>query len=304
MAVAVLGFALSACADDGSTAASDKLKVAATTSFVADWVQQVGGDRVESSSLVPLGADPHTHQPGAGDVSRLADANLIFKIGLNFESSNLDRLLENTVSDKSNLVALGESSQPVPFEETHKEGEEEEHGEFDPHFWFDPLRARDAVNKIAAILSQVDPAGAAIYSQNASRYIQQLDDLHTWIGEQVGQVPEERRFLLTSHESLSYFADRYGFRIIGAIVPSLATDQEPSAQDITALIEAIKEHRAPAVFAESTLSDRLAQSIARDADVAVVTKLYTESLGPSGSGADTYINMMRFNVQAMVDALK
>lgn len=314
------GLALSACGDNGSARASDKLKIVTTASFIDDWVREVGGERVDSFSLIPLGADPHTYQPGAGDVSRLADANIVFKLGLTFESSNFDRLLDNTVTDKTNLVALGESVQPIPFEETHEEhvdeeeaehdeeeeeGEhEEEHGKFDPHFWFDPLKVKDAVSKIADTLSQADSDGAAVYSRNAGRYIQQLDELHEWIRQQVAQIPVERRLLITSHESLGYFAHRYEFEVAGAIIPSLSTEQEPSAQAIAHLVEEIKEHNARAIFAESTLSDRLAQNIARDAGVKVVTKLYTESLGPSGSGADTYISMMRYNVQAIVHALK
>jgi zinc/manganese transport system substrate-binding protein len=311
IAIAAAGLALSACGDDGPAGASIKIRTVSTTTYIDDWVREVGGDRVESFSLIPLGADPHTYQPGAGDISRIADASLVFKLGLTFESENFDRLLKNTVSDESKLVALGESAQPIPFEEIHEEheegeeeGREEEHGEFDPHFWFDPIRVRDAIRQIEARLSQTDPDNAAIYAQNAGRYIQELDELHQWILEQVAEIPGERRLLLTTHEVLGYFAHRYDFEVIGAVIPSTTTEQEPSAQDIARLVEEIREHNAPSIFSEITLSDRLAQSIARDAGATVVTTLHTESLGPSGSGADTYINMMRYNVQAIVDALK
>ena len=177
------------------------------------------------------------------------------------------------------------------------------HGAFDPHFWFDPLRVKIAVNEIAARLAVIDPDNADVYFQNALEYGEQLDELHAWIQVQVSAVEPERRLLVTSHDSLSYFAELYGFEVVGLVIPSLSTHVEPSAEHIAALVDVIREHDVPAVFGETTVSDRLAQAVARETGAEVV-QLYSGSLGPAGSGADTYLGMVRSNVERIVDALK
>ncbi len=177
------------------------------------------------------------------------------------------------------------------------------HGAFDPHFWFDPIRVKTAVNEIAARLAVIDPDNADVYFQNALEYGEKLDELHAWIQTQVSAVEPERRLLVTSHDSLSYFAELYGFEVVGLVIPSLSTHVEPSAEHIAGLVEVIRKHDVPAVFGETTVSDRLAQAVARETGAEVV-QLYSGSLGPAGSGADTYLGMVRSNVERIVDALK
>ena len=139
--------------------------------------------------------------------------------------------------------------------------------------------------------------------QSASEYGQKLDELHAWTQEQVSAVAPERRLLVTSHDSLSYFAELYGFEIVGLVIPSLATHVEPSAEHIAGLVEVIQEHNVPALFGETTVSDKLAQAVARETGARVV-QLYSGSLGEEGSGADTYLGMVRTNVERIVEALK
>ncbi len=177
------------------------------------------------------------------------------------------------------------------------------HGTYDPHFWFDPIRVKIAVNEIAARLSAIDPENADYYSQNASDYGKQLDELHAWTLEQVSAVAPERRLLVTSHDAFSYFAEAYGFEIVGLVIPSLAPDVEPSAEHIAGLVEVIEEHGVPALFGETTVSDKLAQAVARETGASLV-QLYSGSLGAEGSGADTYLTMVRANVERIVGALK
>ena len=160
-----------------------------------------------------------------------------------------------------------------------------------------------AVNEIAARLSAVDPGSASSYSQNASEYEGELDELHAWTQEQVSAVAPERRLLVTSHDSLGYFAELYGFKVVGLVIPSLATHVEPSAEHIEELVEVIREHGVPAVFGETTVSDRLARAVAGETGSGLV-QLYSGSLGTEGSGADTYIGMVRTNVERIVEALK
>ena len=189
-------------------------------------------------------------------------------------------------------------------EDEHGHGHDEhDHGPLDPHFWFDPMRVKVAVNEIAARLSAIDPDNASVYSQNASAYGEQLDELHAWIQEQVSAVAPERRLLVTSHDSFSYFAEVYGFEIVGLVIPSLATHVEPSAEHIAELVDVVREHDLPALFGETTVSERLAQTIATETG-AQLFRLYSGSLGPEGSGADTYLGMMRTNVERIVEALR
>ena len=176
------------------------------------------------------------------------------------------------------------------------------HGLEDPHFWFDPLRVKLVVNDIAARLSVIDPDRGDAYSANASAYNARLDELHSWTEEQVGAVPEDRRLLVTSHNSYGYFANLYGFEVVGVVL-SVTTDVELSAGDLADLVHEVKEYNVPVVFGETTVSERLAKAVASESGVELV-RLYSGSLGPEGSGAATYVEMVRTNVERIVEALK
>jgi len=178
-----------------------------------------------------------------------------------------------------------------------------DHGPLDPHFWFDPVRVKLAVNEMAYQLAIHDPANASVYDANATSYGEQLDELHAWIQEQVAMVPPERRLLVTSHDTFAYLAEAYGFEVVGLVIPSLAPDVEPSAEHLAELIDVVEEHDLPAVFGETTVSERLAQTIARETGAELV-QLYADSMGGPGSGADTYLGMVRTNIERIVEALK
>ncbi len=301
--------AIAACSDEGdastTTDSEEPLQVVTTTNIVADWARNVGGDRIAVMSLLPAGSDPHTYQPGARDVARIADSNLVLTIGLNLEDNWLQNLIENASVDESRIVILGDTINPIAFEESgapQEEEEGEEHGPYDPHFWFDPNRVANAVTTIAEHLADIDPAGAKTYRVNAAAYATQLDELHTWTLERMGAVPANKRVLVTSHDSLSYFAVVYGFEVIGTVIVGGGTDIEPSAEHVGELAEIVKEHGVPAVFGESTVTERIARTIAEETGAQFVP-LYSGSLGPEGSGAETHIGMVRTNVNLIIDAL-
>ena len=190
-------------------------------------------------------------------------------------------------------------------EHGHEEAghDDHDHGPLDPHFWFDPIRVKLAVNEIAYRLAIQDPDNASVYDANATSYGAQLDELHVWIQEQVAMVPPERRLLVTSHDTFAYMAEAYGFEIVGLVIPSLSPDVEPSAEHLAELIDVVRENNVPAVFGETTVSDKLAQTIARETGAELV-QLYSGSMGGPGSGADTYLGMVRANVERIVEALK
>ena len=394
---------------------AEPIEVVTTTNIVADWTQMIAGDRANVLSLLPAGADPHAYQPGAKDVAAIADAHLVFAIGLGLEEAWLHELLENAARDEDAIVELAEVIEPIEFGETHaeeveileeishvvheveegeisaeegleeleeaieafeareeeeededhhgeededededhEEGEEEEedhgeegemhlpemvmeliaqvragqldaeeaieeiehlteegeeeheghgHGQYDPHFWFDPLRVKVVVNDIAARLSVLDPDGRDMYAANAAAYGAQLDELHAWIQEQVAEIPDENKLLVTSHESLGYFAVVYDFEVVGVIL-STTTEVEPSPADMAELAHEIEEAGISVIFGETTVSERLAEAIAAESGAEVV-RLYSGSLGDEGSGAETYLDMVRLNVERIVDALK
>ena len=290
--------------------ATETLKVVSTGNIVADWVRAVGQDRVDVFSLLPPNADPHAFQPGARDISRVADASLVLSVGLSLEAIWLNDLLENAVRDPDAIVALGETVDPIGFAaifDEHAAGqgehEGEERGPLDPHFWFDPLRVKQAVSNIAAQLSTLDPAGRTFYQESAAAYNRQLDELDAWIRGEVAKLPQERRLLVTSHDSFRYFAQRYDFEIVGAIMP-VTTESEPTAQELSELIETIEREGVLAVFAEKSHSKRLGQRIAEETGAALIGGLYTGSLGEPGGEAGTYLDLMRYNVRTIVEALQ
>ena len=312
----------------------DTLSVVTTSNIVADWVQAIGQDRVEVFPLLPVNADPHTFQPGARDVAQVADADLVFSVGLALEGGWLDNLVHNAAGDPGKIVPLGDAVDPTEFveifeehadepggaehkgaEDSHEdshdgpegehEGEDEDHGHgaLDPHFWFDPLRVKQAVDTIAAQLAAADPAGRAFYQDNAAAYNRELDALHAWIQQEVAKLPKERRLLVTSHDTLQYFAQRYGFRVVGAIMP-VTTDAEPTGQALAELIETIEHAGVPAVFAEKSHSAQLSRRVSEETGATLIGGLYTGSLGAPGGDAGTYLDLMRYNVNTIVGALQ
>jgi manganese/iron transport system substrate-binding protein len=179
-----------------------------------------------------------------------------------------------------------------------------QHHEGDPHFWLDPVNVIKYTENIRAGLSQADPGGAATYARNADAYIAKLKELDAWISEQVRQIPAERRLLVTNHESFGYFADRYGFKVVGTVIPSVSTGASPSAHQLARLTDHIKATGAPAIFLETGASPQLAQQLAQEVGIKAVTELYTHSTTEASGPAPTYIDMMKYNVMAIVDNLK
>ncbi|MGC8780236.1 MAG: metal ABC transporter substrate-binding protein [Anaerolineae bacterium] len=297
---------------------SATLKVLAVETFLADMAQNVAGDRLKVDSLIPIGVDPHGFEPTPQDVARIAESQVLIVNGAGFETW-LDRVLANAGGRQVVVVASTGLAmrEPGEGEMAHEhageatgggtpppEQEHAHHHEGDPHFWLDPVAAIKYVENIRDGLSAADPAGRETYAANAAAYIARLQELDDWIKAQVAIIPPERRLLVTNHESFGYFADRYGFTIVGTVIPSVSTGASPSAQEMAALVEHIKEAGAPAIFLETGSNPQLARQIAQEAGVKVVTELFTHSITDASGPAPNYIAMMRYNVQAIVEALK
>ena len=292
----------------------EKLQVIATTSIVADVVQNVGRDLIDLTTLMPLGTDPHAFEPTPKDAAAVADAHVVFVNGAGLEVF-LDDLLESA-GEGATVVAVSygvelrqfEGGQAQAHEPEEHEGEQEadEHGHdssFDPHTWFDPNNVMVWTQNIAHTLSALDPDNAEAYAANASTYEAELRALDAWIHEQLAQVPEGNRQLVTDHTALSYFAHRYGFEQIGAVFPGYSTLAEPSAQDLAKLEDTIRAFDIEAVFVGLTINPDLAERVADDTGTQVVF-LYIGSLSEPGGPADGYISFMRYNVVAITEALR
>jgi ABC-type Zn uptake system ZnuABC Zn-binding protein ZnuA len=169
--------------------------------------------------------------------------------------------------------------------------------------WLDPNLVMTYVENIREGLTHYDPAGAAVYQANADAYINQLQELDGWIKTQVEQIPSEKRLLVTNHEALGYFAERYGFEVVGSVIPSFSSNASPSAQQMAGLVDQIKALGASSVFLDTADNDMLARQIAQETGVTVVSDLHLESL-TDGAPAGTYIDMMKYDVSKIVDALK
>jgi ABC-type Zn uptake system ZnuABC Zn-binding protein ZnuA len=275
---------------------SSSLRVLAVETFLGDIAQNVAGDRAKVDSLIPAGLDPHSFEPTPQDVVRIANSRVLIVNGFGLEEW-LTTVLDNAGGTRLVITATSGlvGRTPHPGEPV---------GATDPHFWLDPTKVLTYVENIRAGLSQADPDGAAIYARNATAYEKKLKDLDLWVKTQVNQIPPEKRLLVTNHESFGYYADHYGFQIVGTIIPSVSPDASPSAQQLSQLIGQIKKTGAPAIFLETGSNPQLAQQIAQETKVKVITEFYTHSITPANGPAPTYLDMIRFDTIAIVQALK
>ncbi|NLE75264.1 MAG: zinc ABC transporter substrate-binding protein [Chloroflexi bacterium] len=310
--LALLALLAGACQGNRSPATPGEgaaLSVVATTNIVADVVGRVGGHQIRLTALLGVGVDPHTYQPAPADAAAVHDAQVVFANGAGLEEF-LEPLLKNAggqavvvhLSDGLMLRQMHEEDEHDAHDEAEGDEEGHQHEGGDPHVWFDVQNVIVWVQAVQGALSQLDPAYSAAYQANAQAYIAELEALDAWIVEQVAQVPPGRRTLVTNHPAFGYFADRYGFRQVGAVYP-INPGAEPSAQDIARLQGEIRQYGVPAIFSENTVNPKMAQQVAKDTGVRLAP-LYSGSLGGPDSGAATYVEMMRRNVQAIVEALR
>ena len=273
-----------------------KLPVVATFSILGDVVAQVGGDAIKVDTLVGPDGDAHTFEPSPKDGILLKQAQLIFEIGLAFETW-LDKLYEASESQAARVVV----SQGLTLLSA---GPEDDH-DVDPHIWHDVQYVIHITQRVREALIHVAPTQADRYRANAARYIEALQVLDTWVMAQAQSLPASRRKLVTSHDTFGYFAKRYGFTIVGAALEGFSTEAaEPSAGAVAALVNQIQAEGVPAIFAENMHNAKLTQRIAREAGVKLPAPLYTDALGPLGSAGATFIQMMRYNVTTIVNALQ
>ena len=268
------------------------LKVVTTTTIIADFVRQVGGDDVEVVSLVGPNADAHMFEPGPADVARLKGADLLVMNGLGLEGW-MTRLVQSSDYKGSVLIA----ARDVLPRKSEVDGAQIP----DPHAWQDVRAARNYVMSINLGLRAIDPAHGDKYRERAAAYDRVLSELNRWIKDQIDQVPKAKRAIITSHDAFGYFADAYGLKVYS--VHGLSTESEPSAEYIAELVEKVRSTGVKAVFLENMSETKSAETLAKDAGAIIGGTLYVDALSTADGPAPNYVAMMRYNVPLLRDAM-
>ena len=299
----------------------ESLNVVVTTPMLGEFVKQVAGDSVVLNILMPAEANPHTYDPSPQDAAKIADADIVFYVGIKYETSSLLKLIENTASTNATLLEIGEEIDPIEFkdgehghghhddhdEEGHDDHDEEghegheghDHGSEDPHFWFDPVRVAMAVEVIKDSLVSLDPANTSTYEANADNFISELTDLDAQVKALVESVSEDNRKIVTTHEALGYLEARYGIEVFATIIPSLSTADEISPSQIADVIDVIEDNNIKVLFVESEAPSVYAETVAAEAGITAVTGLYVETL----KDGQTYSDFLISNVTLIVESL-
>jgi zinc/manganese transport system substrate-binding protein/manganese/iron transport system substrate-binding protein len=300
----LLAISITGCGPGGASGGGggESVQVAATISVLQDLVEQVGGDRVEVFSIVPVGGSPETFQPSPRDAGRISESQVVFENGLGLDAW-VEDLIESAGNEEQTVVELSEGLEPIEGGEHEEEhGAEEhahEHGEGNPHLWLDVANAEHYVERIRDTLVEVDPEGAEEYEANAEEYLAELEELDGYIRERAEGIPEERRKLVTFHDAFPYFADAYGFELVGVVLEN--PESEPGSREVAEVVRTIEEEEVPVVFTEPQFNAGLADTIAQEAGVEV-RELYTDTLVDDEAG-DTYEAMMRTNIDRISEAL-
>ncbi|MEV7869657.1 zinc ABC transporter substrate-binding protein AztC [Streptomyces sp. NPDC088124] len=293
------------------TTGEDRPRIVVTTNILGDITREIVGTEADVTVLMKPGADPHSFGLSAVQAAELERADLVVHNGLGLEENvlrHVDAARESGVA----IFAAGEAADPLTFRTPADDGgttsgmsPDETEGQPDPHFWTDPGRVRKVTGLIAdQVIKHVDGVDESAIRAHADRYDEELAVLTAWMEKSFDRIPEDRRALVTNHHVFGYLADRFGFEVIGAVIPSGTTLASPSSSDLRSLTEAMAEAGVRTVFADSSRPTRLAEVLRAESGGRVqVVELHSESLTAQGEGADTYLRMMRANTTAMTDGL-
>ena len=281
-------------------AAEDKIQATTTTTMITDLVRQIGGDRVEVTGLMGPGVDPHLYRASQGDVAALRDADAVFYNGL-FLEGQMEDILEKT-SEQKPAVQVTEG---IPEEELL--GSPQYEDQFDPHVWFDATLWRTTVDPVVEQLSELDPDGASEFEQRGEEYKAEIDELHSFVEEEISSIPEEQRVLVTAHDAFNYFGRQYGMEVRG--LQGISTEAEAGSRDVQELADFLAENEIKAIFVESSVPPETVEAVqdaAQDKgwELEIPGELYSDAGGDEGTEAETYTGMFRENVETITGALR
>ncbi len=283
---------LAACGEGtgGGPASSGKLQVVATIAITGALAESVGGEFIDLRVLVRSGVDPHEYELKSDDRKAITRASVILRNGL-----AIDAFLDKAIGEQKTITTT------VTDGLTLRKGEG---GGDDPHVWHDPENDKAMIEAIVAAFAAADPPNAPAYRSNGDAAKARFDAADRQIRALIATIPAANRKMVTNHDAFGYFIERYGLTFVGAVIPSLTTQSEPSSKDIAALIDLIEKEGVKAIFSESSVDPKVAREIARDTNVRIVDDLYGDSLGDPGSGAETVEGMLLVNAGKIAEALK
>ena len=296
----LLTLLLVACGGDGSANDDGTLRVVATTGQIADAVQNVAGDTVQLDSLLGPGVDPHVYLPTEGDVNLINDADVIFYNGLELEAQMI-RVLDQMSERGATVVSIGDS---LPEDRLLRWTDDTK--VFDPHAWNDPPLWSLGIELIRDTLVEANPDSAEIYTTNADTYLAEIAETHAFLTDEMAKIPDNRRFLVTAHDAFGYFGRTYNMEVVG--LQGISTESEAGTADVQNLADFIVENDIPAIFVETSVSDRTIRSVqeaarAQGHTVEIGGSLFSDALGEPGTDAETYIGMLRHNATTIANAL-
>ncbi|HOE96597.1 MAG TPA: zinc ABC transporter substrate-binding protein [Candidatus Sumerlaeota bacterium] len=276
------------------------IRVVTTTGMIADLAREIGGERVRVEALMGPGVDPHLYKASTDDVSRLRGADLILYNGLHLEGKMADVL--ERLSKRQPTFAVADQ---LPAEKLRTPPEFQ--GLHDPHVWFDVALWARVGGRVADLLAEFDPANAAEYAARAKEYLDRLNALDAWVRDRIATIPEPQRVMITAHDAFGYFGAAYDVEVMG--IQGLSTESEAGVRRVNELVDLLVAREVKAVFIESSVSDKniralVEGSAARGHAVRIGGQLYSDAMGPAGSGADHYEGMIRHNVETIVGALR
>jgi len=305
----ILAVVVAGCSPGGTADASGEgLRVVATTTQVGSIAEEVGRDAIELTVLLQPGVEAHDYEMTPADAAAVEDAELILRSGAGLESWLDDALAtigtDAVIVDLSEGVQLREPGEDEPAHEEDPGSQAEEEHHVDPHYWLSGPNAIQMVRSTAAALRDASPSDAPGFDGHEATLIGRLEAADAEVRELIAEIPEERRGIVTNHDALGYFIEEYGLRFVGSIFPNLDVSAEPSPRDLAELIETIQREGVIAIFSESAANAELAQTIAAETGAHFLEEpLYTDSLGPPGSGADTLDGMLLHDARVIRDAL-
>ncbi len=285
----------------------EKLQLAASTTIIGDVLSRIAGDTADIKMLMIPGQNPHSYEPVPGNIRSIEEADIIFVNGFGLEENLLDDI---QAVAKGYIVPVSSGIGTLDFQtgvESDESEEGHEHEAGDPHVWMNPNNVIQWVRNMVTVLSKADSGNAAIYREHGEIYIAELIEMDRYIRDQIRTIPSDKRILILDHQLFNYFADEYGFTIIGALIPGTSDSAEPSPKAIAGLVDLVREYKVPALFVGRTASEglqKLAETVIAEAGtVVVILPTLTGSLAPAGERGDTYLDFLRFNTEQIMKGL-
>ena len=296
--IATMILLLTACSNGEQTSSTDDktIKIVATYSIIADMVKNITRDKAEVYSLVPIGTDPHMYDPLPDDTKKVSNADLVFYNGFNLETGKgwFQDLLE--VTDKSAVAfPVTEEVTPIYLSEKGKESQE------DPHAWLDIQNAIKYVDVITKQVIQADPDNEEYYLQNKTEYVAELKEIDQYARAQIAKIPEDKRILVTSEGAFKYFAKAYGFE--SAFIWEINTDSQGTPEQMNRIVDIINTNKVPALFVETSVNPKTMETVSKETNVPIHSKIFTDSLAKQGEPGDTYISMIKWNIDKVIEGL-